>query len=44
MLLRLKGKFMDDEGHAVDYSKMKESPMFKEYCELSRDLKLIDLG
>ncbi|GFO35033.1 hypothetical protein PoB_006153800 [Plakobranchus ocellatus] len=41
-LLKLKGKFMSDDGKAVDYALMKKSPEFAEYLKEALELQKVD--
>ncbi|KAK3747651.1 hypothetical protein RRG08_024798 [Elysia crispata] len=41
-LLKLKGKFMSDDGKAVDYVKMKKSPEFGQYLKEALELQKVD--
>lgn len=43
-MLKLKGKFMSDDGKSVDYDKMRKSPEFKEYQKDAIDLQRVDLS
>ncbi|RUS81942.1 hypothetical protein EGW08_010287 [Elysia chlorotica] len=43
-LLRLKGKFMSDDGKDVDYVNMKKSPEFEQYLKEAMELQKVDLS
>lgn len=43
-MLALKSEFMNDDGHSVDYKRMKESHIYREYKVLVQELYHVDLA
>lgn len=44
LMLKIKGTFITEEGRAVDYKALKDSGLFREYVEMTKALKQVDLG
>ena len=44
LMLKMKGTFITEEGRAVDYTALKDSDLFREYVEITKALKQVDLG
>lgn len=43
LMLKIKGSFMSEEAHTVNYNALKESDLFKEYVEMTKALTQVDL-
>lgn len=44
LILRLKGKFISEDGKSVNYMQMKDSPEFSAYLKDANDLCRVDLS
>ena len=43
LMLKIKGSFIGEDGHVVDYVALKESDLFREYCARTRALRGVNL-
>ncbi|XP_015767391.1 PREDICTED: uncharacterized protein LOC107346125 isoform X2 [Acropora digitifera] len=43
LMLKIKGRFISEDGHTVDYNALKESDLFKEYVKMTAALTQVNL-